>query len=74
MLNELIGIINPDDKEFSEQIATMVYRCLMKVYTEATAILGADIVGLRVSTFDFAGELLKKHHTVTGVGMGVKFW
>lgn len=44
MLNELIGIINPDDKSFSEQIATLVYKCLMKVYTEASAILGADIV------------------------------
>jgi hypothetical protein len=44
MLNELIGIINPDDKDFSEQIATLVYKCIMKVYTEASVILGADIV------------------------------
>lgn len=34
MLNELIGIINPDDKEFSEEIAAMIYKCIMKIYLE----------------------------------------
>ena len=37
MLNELVGIINPDDKEFSEEIAAMIYKCIMKVYLENEA-------------------------------------